>query len=165
MEKIFKLIFKNRKDVILQRIWLIEYYLLSLLSFEDIVESIIRRQVTMPKQIADFCDIVMYYLSEYQGFIWLLSFAMIATGVVASCFRYMSYFKANAFVCKYADCGCVIGEWLILINMTYIMYEMLQMDFFITTALVYLIFEVILPKIVSVIHKKFRFIETVIVSR
>lgn len=104
---------------VLQATWLVEFYLLSVLSIKDLLINISVDEIQEPEVLTFYLDKIILWISEYEMYIFYIVIALFFTGMIGALVSRIPLLGQHMLIVKYADYGLYAGIWLFLIAGTY----------------------------------------------
>ena len=112
--------------VLLQLFWILEYYVLAIVSVIEGIETILQHKIKVPSFLTVYGERISEIIDEYSEFFLLIPIAFIVAGLCGDCFKYVFKLKEYMNVYQYCDFGLYAGGWLLFIMVTYVVYSYLH---------------------------------------
>lgn len=132
---------KTNLFILLQIVWLVEFYVLAIFAGKTCMEEIFQVNVNPPEVIMRYSDKLIEWMAEYNRYIFILAIIMLFAGLSGSCFMHIGELRKYNLIYTYSDFGLYAGIWMLLIQFTYKIYEVLNAWFLIVPFLALLICE------------------------
>lgn len=139
--------------VLLQVIWLVEFYMLAAFSAKTFLENVFKINIDLPVVLSKYSDMIFKWMAEYNQFLFVLAIIMFITGLSGSCFMNISVLKKYKMIYQYSDFGIYAGAWMFFIFMTYRLYIDLN-GWFLVVPLVALIICAVIKEIKEALESK-----------
>ncbi len=127
---------------LLQAVWLVEFYLLSVLSIIAFLMNLGGGEIKEP-QLFIYVDEINIWISEYGMFIFYIVIALIFTGVIGALVSRIPLLGQYMLIVKYADYGLYAGAWLLFIAGTYWLYMKLKVCALLIFIAIWALFELL----------------------
>lgn len=134
---------KTNLFILLQIVWLVEFYVLAIFAGKILLEDLFRANINSPAVITKYSNMILEWMTEYNQYIAILAIIMLFAGLSGSCFMHIGELRKYKLIYTYSDFGLYAGIWMLLIHFTYKIYEVLNAWFLIVPFLALLIFEAI----------------------
>lgn len=134
---------KTNLFILLQIVWLVEFYVLAIFAGKTWLEDLFRANINPPAVITKYSNMILEWMMEYNQYIFILAIIMLFAGLSGSCFMHIGELRKYKLIYTYSDFGLYAGIWMLLIHFTYKIYEVLNAWFLIVPFLVLLICEAI----------------------
>lgn len=134
---------KTNLFILLQIVWLVEFYVLAIFAGKIFLEDLFRANINSPAVITKYSNMILEWMTEYNQYIAILAIIMLFAGLSGSCFMHIGELRKYKLIYTYSDFGLYAGIWMLLIHFTYKIYEVLNAWFLIVPFLALLIFEAI----------------------
>lgn len=134
---------KTNLFILLQIVWLVEFYVLAILAGKTCLEDVFHANVNPPAVITKYSDMILEWMMKYNQYIFLLAIIMFFVGLSGSCFMHIEVLRKYRLIYTYSDFGLYAGIWILLIYFTYKIYEVLNAWFLCAPFIALLICELI----------------------
>lgn len=111
--------------LILQFIWIVEFYILAIFSLKKSICNITIIQINEPIIIQNYSQIVLDWMDTYNRYILLMGIILFIAGTSGTVFKYIPYLNNYKLIIQYCDFGIYAGIWLIIISITYAVYAII----------------------------------------
>lgn len=108
--------------VLLQIVWLVEFYVLALFAGKTCLENVFKISFDLPDTIAKYIDKMLVFMTEYNQYIFLFAIMMLLAGLSGWCFTGIGVLKKYKLIYRYSDFGLYAGAWMLFIYYTYRIY-------------------------------------------
>lgn len=129
--------------VILQIMWIIEFYILAIFSAEELLSCMIREKIEKPLIILEYSQKIVNWLDTYSSFIFVIGIILIFAGISGSFLKNMPVLKKYKTIYMYMDFGLYAGVWLLLIFYTYNIYMWMRKAFLMAPIIAYILYELV----------------------
>lgn len=136
-EKIIEHVFKKNIFILLQIIWIIEFYILGILAIESVRKKVFDIKYTKYEIIEKVCYSVVDKINQYQEYILYLAVVILIVGCFGIFFNFIPILSGHRVIIAYCDAGISIGSWLLLIYITYKIYSIWKLLVLLAPLIVY----------------------------
>lgn len=136
-EKIIEHVFKKNIFILLQIIWIIEFYILGILAIESVRKKVFDIKYTKYEIIEKVCYSVVDKINQYQEYILYLAVVILIVGCFGIFFNFIPILSDHRVIIAYCDAGISIGGWLLLIYITYKIYSIWKLLVLLAPLIVY----------------------------
>lgn len=135
-EKMIEHVFKKNIFVLLQIIWIIEFYVFGILAIESATKNIFDFGQKY-EIIENICCSIVDKINQYQEYILYLAVVIFIVGLIGTFFNFLPIFSNYRAIIMYCDAGISVGGWLFLIYITYKIYSMCKLMVLFAPLIVY----------------------------
>lgn len=137
--------------VILQFIWIVEFYFLAFLATNDFFCNKIGKQIVEPHVIKVYSQIILNWIQTYNGYLLFTGIIFLVVGLSGMFFKFIPCLNQYQIIYIYSDFGLYAGCWILLIYFTYKIYENLMIFFLLMPIVVWLLF-ILINKIKEILE-------------
>lgn len=89
--------------VLLQIVWIIEFYILAIFSAEDLLCSIAGEKIKKPPIVVGYSQKIMDWMDTYKEFIFIIAVILIVVGILGIFWKHMPVLKNYKTIYMYSD--------------------------------------------------------------
>lgn len=131
---------KKNPFVILQILWIFEFYVLDVSSVKELLRFITKEEIQELQIVEDYRQTIINWIDKYNEYIFMMGIILLVVGVSGSVFIYIPFLSRYRIIYMYSDFGLYAGFWIFLMCFTYKIFVCMGKVFFISPIIVYVTF-------------------------
>ena len=136
-EKMIEQVFKKNIFILLQIIWIIEFYILGFLAIDSAIKKIFDIENMRYEIIENICYSVVDKINQYEEYIVYLAVVILIVGLMGIFVNFIPILSDHRVIIMDCDAGISIGVWLLLIYITYKIYSIWKLLVLLAPLIVY----------------------------
>lgn len=131
---------KKNLFVILQIVWIIEFYILAIFSAKDLLCFVTKEKIKEPQVIETYSRMIVNWLDTYNEYILIMGIILFFVGLSGAFFKLIPILNKYTIIYTYSDFGLYAGWWLLVIYGTYVVFMSMGKAFLIAPVIAYVLY-------------------------